>query len=455
MEAIIPPSDQGSGQGIHNDNTTASINSYALQEHSSQSPPQSLEEEVEDVTMKITPVKATNFRKHSKQMTLAYLGSNNNTASRRKSDEDTCTVAKLPFVKLSTPSSQGLWSSLPDDLICKMTSFLDVHSLLQVRKCNRYLRDLASRNEAGWEKLCSRLWCNKIHSPASPRAPSLPSHYMDIYHTSIEDAHQRQHVIMEEVCYDPDNHTGTIWSFRFKESAGADWTNTDPWYNNLPCRKMVFLKDGSVRQYVPAEKATLRSSSSSVSSDSESSLPELISPNFGSLPHAAPNHHIPHGRLIHPPVSMSWRFLTRPMDLPSRPYGSYVRFSVAGREVPTYSVRRSPTGNWGFVMESCWGFYASFEMPPKQRSPERGRLRRTETGAQWVEVLDSGEETHSQSPTTPPQQPDGAALMDDSALEITNEIQWREAFLYNVGARVLPEGDDATDEFDRAFRGVP
>jgi hypothetical protein len=47
-----------------------------------------------------------------------------------------------------------------------------------------------------------------------------------------------------------------------------------------------------------------------------------------------------------------------------------------------------------------------------------------------------------------------ASLSDDSSMVITNEIQWREAFLYNVGARVLPEGQEATEEFDRAWQGL-
>ena len=314
-----------------------------------------------------------------------------------------------------------------------------------------------------------------------------------------------------------DTHTGTVWSFRFKESAGTDWTATDPWYTGLEARKMVFLKDGSVRQYVSAVSAAapsernhdndnnhqdnahaptrLRSDAfrgstssptgSAQSSDSES-LPELISPNFGSLaldaqhpqppantdndnPHRQRYHHHHHhnGRLVLPPVSMSWRLVTRPMDLPNRPQGSYLRFSVGGREVPTYSVRRSPTGNWGFVMESCWGLYASFELPPKRSSShqlqqqQRRRLRRTEAGARWVEILENGEEALSPDDQHPRNRPEqrprpqsDAELMGDAALEITNEVQWREAFLYNVGARTLPEGEDATDEFDRAFRGI-
>lgn len=49
---------------------------------------------------------------------------------------------------------------------------------------------------------------------------------------------------------------------------------------------------------------------------------------------------------------------------------------------------------------------------------------------------------------------DPSQLQDDSNLLITNEVQWREAFLYNVGARVLPEGEEATNEFDRAWGGL-
>jgi len=271
---------------------------------------------------------------------------------------------------------------------------------------------------------------------------------------------------------------------------------------------MVFLKDGSVRQYIPGtntdnadtkiqtvtgdadalrsgNNTTTSSISASDTSDSESSLPELINPNFGRLLIETPqqsannntynnnesnqlndnsNQELLHqqrhnGRLIHPPTSMTWRFVSDAMDLPARPHGSYLRFSVGGREVPTYSVRRSPLGNWGFVMESCWGVYASFELPPKrsfrqldrhqqQNQQQRRRLRRTETGARWVDVIENGEEVVSLDQ-------DRSSLMDDSAMEITNEVQWREAFLYNVGARVLPEGDGSAEEFDRTFRGVP
>jgi hypothetical protein len=61
----------------------------------------------------------------------------------------------------------------------------------------------------------------------------------------------------QELCYDPDTMTGTVWSFHFKESAGSDWTVQDPSYNGLPCRKMAFLPGGSVKGRVAAVQRCL------------------------------------------------------------------------------------------------------------------------------------------------------------------------------------------------------
>ena len=46
------------------------------------------------------------------------------------------------------------------------------------------------------------------------------------------------------------NFHGPVWSFRFKESAGPDWTDWDPWWRGEKARKMVFLRDGTVKQIV-------------------------------------------------------------------------------------------------------------------------------------------------------------------------------------------------------------
>jgi hypothetical protein len=155
--------------------------------------------------------------------------------------------------------------------------------------------------------------------------------------------------------------------------------------------------------------------------------------------------------------------------------------SVGGRDVPTYSVFRCEA-NWGFVMESCWGLYANFELPPRRQAHplagqlqqgevatprislpirQRRRLRRTENGmALWVvdddedEDENEGHDRSNESTMHLLDHPSVQRLQDDTNLLITNEVQWREAFLYNVGALVLPEGDEATSHFDRAWQGV-
>ena len=124
--------------------------------------------------------------------------------------------------------------------------------------------------------------------------------------------------------------------------------------------------------------------------------------------------------LVVDPNRYSVAFVSEPMDMPNRPDGAYIRLTVGNRDVPTYVVRRSPTGNWGFLLESCWGLYASFELPRNRASVgadnitiawqqqglnqahmpinapagARMRLRRTREDVRWVNVngIESDEE---------------------------------------------------------------
>ncbi len=385
--------------------------------------------------------------------------------------------------------------NLPEELLFGITSFLDVRSLLTVRQLNGKFRDLASRNEAGWTALCHDLWKDKVHI-LDGACHSVNA--MVAYRQSLQDARDRQYLTLDELCYDEATHSGTIWSFRFKEAAGPDWTRHDPWYNGLLARKMVFIRDGSVKQYIPT------SAPEKSSPDGDDHI--LVTPNFGDdtrlttssermedddeVPsHYHPRRQIPGGRqnhppgvLVNPPLSMTWRFLNRPIDLPNRPTGSYIRLTVGGRDVPTYVVRRSPTGNWGFVLESLWGVYASFELPPRRQPntvslapPSRRRhspntrvntvrrvkkLRRSSSG-QVVRVSadedtsdDDEDDTRSnidQDDANHESTRSDDVLLDDAEMVITNEVQWREAYLYNWGARVLPDGDVVGDDLDQVL----
>lgn len=164
---------------------------------------------------------------------------------------------------------------------------------------------------------------------------------------------------------------------------------------------------------------------------------------------------------------MRWRFVSSCMDLPSRPDGAYVRITVGGRDVPTFVVRRSPNANWGFIMESCWSLYASFELGSKNEqdatipssSVGRRALRRTRNGSRWVNVEEDDDEAlaseengnarNVRQRTSPPNN-----LVEDSAMTVTGVSQWREALLYNIGAVTLPEGTNVQNQFDAAWQSA-
>ncbi len=44
----------------------------------------------------------------------------------------------------------------------------------------------------------------------------------------------------------PSELTGTIWSFRFKLSAGPAWILNDPWWSHQELPKAIFREDGTM-----------------------------------------------------------------------------------------------------------------------------------------------------------------------------------------------------------------
>ena len=53
--------------------------------------------------------------------------------------------------------------------------------------------------------------------------------------------------------------------------------------------------------------------------------------------------------------------------------GDSVLIHINSVPAPLYLLSRSPTGNWGFVLQSCWGIYTSWTMPAKG-TPESEQL---------------------------------------------------------------------------------
>jgi len=346
---------------------------------------------------------------YQEEMELGPHKSPRPVASSRSNHEDDHGIQKEQMSCINDGTQQPL-RSLPDDVICAIFSYLDVHSLLDMRCLNHSFRTIASKNSAGWSNLCKRLWETKVH--VSPAAISTTDS-MTAYRMSIQDARNRNHVEPHEFLFDSETRTGTIWSFRFKEAAGTDWTSWDPWYQGQPCRKMVFLQNGIVKEYHPQE-------------DSNNS--SLGDPPFSERV----------GNMVDPPIPMSWRYVTRPLDMPARP----------------------DTKNWGFIMESCWGVYASFELPkrlPNIRRQIHFRLRRAQDAlGNWfnveVEASDEEEQEGEEDINDETLNRRGSQmLVDDRTFTVTSGLQWREALMYNYGARHLPEGDEALADFDRIY----
>lgn len=307
--------------------------------------------------------------------------------------------------------------SLPDDVLVQVAAFLNVGSLKGARLvCRRFCRVL-SLDDAGWTAHCYRLWRRKVH--VSEEAIKMLDQKEEdknnnmalyAYRNSCIDARLRHEILPEELVYDPEAGRTTVWDFRFKQAAGMEWTKYDPWYSGQTARQMVFLPDGTVRQLVQHEVLDIDHPERS------ETITRLRLPFYDSSD--------PVG------VEITWQFVAQPIDLPPKARGAYIRLTVGGRDVPTYIVHRSPTGNWGFLMENCWGLFASFTLPPRKDVS-----------------------SHGDSSTTIPmfRKRD---LLEDESLPVTSRWQWKEALLYNLGAPRLPDGPGADTDLGQAWQRV-
>ena len=319
-------------------------------------------------------------------------------------------------------------NALPEDLLAYMACFLNVGSLKQARLVNRKFNRVLSTDKAGWKAHVQRLAHRRLHVTFPP----VVSCAKEAYRMACADARLRHAVRREELVYDWNGQNkGTVWSFRFKQVAGVEWTQYDPWHQGHAARQMVFLANGTVRQL--AEDGTMH-------------FPFYDAPR------------LPGG------LEIRWRFVTQPIGLPRKECGAYVRLTIAGRDVPTYMVHRSPSGNWGFLMENCWGLFSSFALPARKTTTvpsivnqhhatiPRMRLRRdSHGGARWLDVSQE-ESDDEEEDDMEEQHKDKNYLLEDSSLNVTCRWQWQEALLYNLGASILPDGPNATADFDRAWQ---
>lgn len=323
-------------------------------------------------------------------------------------------------------SSFRPFALLPNEVLSRIFNYLDVPSLVSTIQVSTRFKEIGGLDISGWDSHCEELWRGKIYVLPSARLLKSVGQSLSAYVTSYQDARFRQEITENELCYEPDSQTGTVWYFRFKDAAGPAWTTSDPWHNGEDARKLVFLRDGTIAQVVVGSDGTTTN---------------LVSPFSDDL-------------FLHrfnvQNVAMTWRHVGQPMDAPCRPLGAYIRITFQHRDLPTYVVHRAPVqlDNWGFIMDSCWGVFYSFPIP-KQDTVMRPARRRVTDDVRWLSVL--GRDSDS----VPESEVDGdnfVLLLSDEALPTTTRSLWREAILYNHGATTLPEGERATREFNRLYK---
>jgi len=178
---------------------------------------------------------------------MTQLASNNTTFSSRKERLSLQSLLFPTFIHRHIDLlTTGFLSEGP---LYSILSFLDVSSLVKLRLINSKLRSLASDNNAGWKNHCTMLWSQKVRVCPNARklldSTSLPHDNeavasinskkisncssraaMEAYKTSILEAKNNSELSQDDLCFDLSrDKSGVIWSFRFKESAGIDWTS--------------------------------------------------------------------------------------------------------------------------------------------------------------------------------------------------------------------------------------
>ena len=210
-----------------------------------------------------------------------------------------------------------------------------------------------------WSALCASDWAAKAYvAPAARDALAAGDAYA-AFRLARADALR---------CALSDDELLTLpWRFRFKAEAGPEWVARDPYWRSGggAASRVAFSADGRLRRTPPPGE------------------------------HAAEREREP----AWPEAEITWRWARfGPHRSGGGARGELLRCCVEGAPVPTYLVRRHPT-TWGWLMESCWGLYTSFEPPPPGEDP----------------------------------------LLDDAGLSVSAEVQSREAMAYNVG---FPQDED-------------
>lgn len=181
----------------------------------------------------------------------------------------------------------------------------------RLQQCNGYLRRvLRERINHVWQELCERTWADKLHVVPEARELRVSGNPRGALRLSLAEA-ARTRLTEKEL-------TGTEWRFRFKAQAGEHWQRFDPYW----------------------------------------SKGEAMRVRFEAMPVAGSGQgrvvRVKNGEAVED-FGLRWRW---------GECGGHrtVQAVINGSRVPQYHISRHPR-NWGWIMQSCWVVYMSFEMP--------------------------------------------------------------------------------------------
>lgn len=224
---------------------------------------------------------------------------------------------------------------LPENVLSYVFELLPVADLLSSCLVCREWNQLSWPQ---WRSLQSKLLIGKVHFHfQSNDQPSWKRAYgQSLAHGS------RKFILLSEML-------DGEWWFRFKESAGDEWVSQCRWHNGFSASQLEFKENGVLHR-----KGKDLASEYAISwklvwtlnrRDRRATLSSYL-------------------RRFKNKVDGS------DVEALAQSSGNAIRLHINGCPAPLCCVRRSPTGNWGFVLESCWTFYTSFEMPLRGQSEE-------------------------------------------------------------------------------------
>ena len=178
---------------------------------------------------------------------------------------------------------------------------------------NRFFEHaISSRSNHVWDAMCGQTWAGKVHvAQGAVDLRGMASSAREALRLSLADARRTELTDEELVAFE--------WRFRFKEQAGPQWQLHDPYWTK---------HEASLVKFTPSRRR---------------------SP--GRL-------HILNFPLVED-FDLRWSWIA--MQRAGRST-RVLQVNVNGSPVPSYVISRH-ADNWGWVMQSCWVVYLSFEMP--------------------------------------------------------------------------------------------